>query len=73
MSTNQSIRLSPPHLSKEDYIKLIAASPQRYCHIMEPKECKGMNLDPDLQKRCLEVFRDCVKEAEIFARWSQLN
>lgn len=60
-------------LTKQDLLNLVGAGPYKACKITQPKQCKGNVKDPDLQKQCHKVFRQCVIEAQRFEAWHRMN
>lgn len=56
-----------------NYKRLIFASSAEYCRMMQPRECKAHPSDPVLRDKCVEMYRECMREAILYEQWSRMN
>ena len=59
-------------LTREDWFKLIGATPRQFCELTQPDQCK-LPVNEATKEKCMNAFQQCVADATPFDTWHRIS
>ncbi len=71
--TNSSLRFTYRQPTLKSFFKAVGMDSLSYCKHVQPIECDPKSTDLTLQKKCQEIFTECLENARQIERWHRAN